>query len=91
MTITRIINGERTDIKLTDMEMHYAFTEYQHKCDVWDICYYIAENGEIQLTAEEIDRAAYISREYQDASDDIGESCFICVRDAIEQVKGESE
>lgn len=91
MTITRIINGKRTDIKLTDREMYDAHTEYQHGCDVADIIYYIEEEDGTELTAEEIDRAAYISREYQDANDNISECLWICVADAIEQVKGESE
>ena len=90
MTITRIINGKRIDIKLTDREMYDAFTQYRHECDVEDIMYYIEEDDETELTAGGIDRAAYISRKYQDANDNISECLWLCVEDAIKQVKGES-
>jgi len=88
--ITRIVNGTIMEFELTPRELEHAYREQQHNYDVEDVRSYHAEAAEDnewrELTDDEIERAAEYSRDYQDSNDDMSESLWNCVHDAIMRV-----
>lgn len=89
MKINRIINGQKTEIELTETELIMAYREEKRNCDrseimfYWDECDYAPD---YEITDDQIDRAALLFREYLDENDTVNEIMWDKASEAITNV-----
>ena len=90
MTIKRIINGKIVEIELTQHEMWDAYREQEHEFDKEDVRSTLEDIDDDRipptLTEEQIDDAARWAREWMDANDNMAETRWENIRDAILEV-----
>lgn len=87
MKIKRNVNGQEMEFELTGNEMWQAYREQEHLFLVEDVRGYIEEmDGVPELTEEQIDRVIDLVTEWMDKNDNISETRWAIVDDAIEEV-----
>lgn len=90
MTIKRIINGKIVEIELTQQEMWDAYREQEHEFDKEDVRSTLEDIDDDRITSaltdEQIDDAARWAREWMDESDNMAETRWEIIHDAILEV-----
>ena len=90
MTIKRTINGVEMEFELTNQEMWNAYREQEHEYDKEDVRSTLEDIDDDRipsaLSDEQIDDAAWWVREWMDENDNMAETRWEIIHDAILKV-----